>query len=176
MKLLPETEELLQTLQTLGRHSDGLAQFAQKIAQAFRSGNKLLVMGNGGSAADAQHIAAEFVGRYRRERTGLPALALNTNTSTITSVGNDYDFNSIFSRQIEAFAVKGDVVIAISTSGNSPNVVKAVEKAKERGCYVVGMLGCGGGKLKDMVDLPLVVDSAKTARVQECHIHMAHIV
>ncbi|HOX22714.1 MAG TPA: SIS domain-containing protein [Elusimicrobiales bacterium] len=176
MTLRPETQELLTVLKTLDRHNDDIKLFASKIAEAFKNGRKLILLGNGGSAADAQHIAAEFVGRYKRERAGLPALALNTNTSTITSVGNDYSFEDIFSRQIEAFAAPGDIVVALSTSGNSPNAVKAVRMAKTRSCYTVGLLGCGGGILRELVDLPIIIESNKTPRIQECHIHLAHIV
>jgi len=172
----PETDELLQILKGFERHNEHINLFASKIAEAFKKGRKLILMGNGGSAADAQHIAAEFVGRYKRERQGLPALALNTNTSTLTSVGNDYSFDQVFSRQVQAFGSEGDVVVGISTSGNSPNVANAMQMAKTKGCYTIGLLGCGGGVIKDMVDLPIIIDSNKTPRIQECHIHLAHIV
>lgn len=176
MTLHTETDELLQILKTFDQHNEQINLFASKIAEAFKNGRKLILLGNGGSAADAQHIAAEFVGRYKRERPGLPALALNTNTSTITSVGNDYSFEQIFSRQVQAFGNEGDIVVALSTSGNSPNAVNAIETAKIRRCYTVGMLGCGGGALKELVDLPIIINSNKTPRIQECHIHLAHIV
>ncbi len=133
-------------------------------------------MGNGGSAGDAQHIAAEFVGRFKKERKSFPALALNTNTSTVTAVGNDYGYDVVFSRQIDGFARKGDVVIGISTSGNSKNVQLALELARQRGCYTAAFLGKDGGTIKDVVDLPLVVRWPNTPRVQECHIFIGHSV
>jgi D-sedoheptulose 7-phosphate isomerase len=133
-------------------------------------------MGNGGSAADCQHLAAEFVGRFKLERKGYPAIALTTDTSILTAVGNDYSFDSIFSRQIEALGKEGDLVVGISTSGNSKNIIRGVEKAKELGLYTVGLLGKDGGALKDLVDLPLVVPIDNTARIQECHILIGHIV
>ncbi len=132
-------------------------------------------MGNGGSAADCQHIAAELVGRFKSEREGLPAIALTTDTSILTAIGNDYSFNEIFARQIEALANKGDLVIGISTSGNSENVIRGILKAKKIGCYTVGLLGKDGGKLKNLVDLAIIIPSNNTPRIQECHILIGHI-
>lgn len=146
------------------------------LAQAFREGKKLLVMGNGGSAADAQHFVAEIVGRFKLERRALPAIALSTDTSILTAVGNDYGYDSVFSRQVEAHAVAGDVVVGISTSGNSPNVQIALEKAKEAGCRTVALLGKDGGAIKEIAELSLVVPSSDTPRIQEGHITIIHIV
>ena len=145
------------------------------LAGAFRSGNKLLVMGNGGSAADAQHFAAEIVGRFKLERRALPALALTTDTSILTAVGNDYGFQSIFARQVEAHAAPGDVVIGISTSGNSPNVQLALQCAALSGCRTVALLGKDGGGIKDVAELSIIVPSQDTPRVQEGHITIIHI-
>ncbi len=148
---------------------------AAMISQCVKSGNKVLFFGNGGSASDSQHLAAEFVGRYEKERGALPAIALTTDTSILTAVGNDYGFDHVFERQISALAKKGDVAIAISTSGNSKNVVQAVKKAKEMGVYTIGLMGRGGGQMKALVDLPIVIESQKIARIQECHILIGHI-
>ncbi len=153
-----------------------LVLLAEKIVNAFTGDRKLMLCGNGGSAADAQHIAAEFVNRFVLERPPLPALALTTDTSIITSIGNDYSFKEVFSKQIKALGAEGDVLIAISTSGNSENILCAVRDAQAQGIYVAGFLGGDGGKLKDLVDLALVVDSTETARVQESHILAGHII
>jgi D-sedoheptulose 7-phosphate isomerase len=147
----------------------------QLLAAALGSGNKLLVMGNGGSAADAQHFAAEIVGRFKLERRALPALALSTDTSILTAVGNDYGFDSIFTRQVEAHAAPGDVVVGISTSGNSPNVQAALQLAGESGCRTIALLGKDGGSIKGVAELSLVVPSFDTPRVQEGHITIIHI-
>ena len=146
------------------------------LVDAFKGGNKLLVMGNGGSAADAQHFAAEMVGRFMLERRALPAIALTTNSSILTAIGNDYGFESIFSRQVEAHAAAGDVVVGISTSGNSPNVQLALQAAAQRGCRTVALLGRDGGSIKDFAEIPIVVPSHDTPRVQEAHIAVIHIV
>lgn len=152
-----------------------LILLAEKIASAFTNDRKLMLCGNGGSAADAQHIAAEFVNRFMLERPPLPALALTTDTSIITCIGNDYSFDEIFSKQIRALGMEGDVLLAISTSGNSKNVLLAARDAQARGIYVAGLLGGNGGELKDLVDLALVVDNKETARIQEAHILAGHI-
>jgi D-sedoheptulose 7-phosphate isomerase len=143
---------------------------SKKLIEAIKSDNKVIFIGNGGSAADSQHIAAELVGRYKKDRKGLPAIALTTDTSILTSVGNDYSFEDIFSIQIEALSQKGDIVVGISTSGNSENVVKGILKAKELGCYTVGLLGKDGGKIKELTDLNIIAPSNNTLRIQECHI------
>ncbi len=149
---------------------------AEKIVVAFTNDHKLMLCGNGGSAADAQHIAAEFIGRFELERPPLPAIALTTDTSVITCIGNDYSFNDIFSKQVKAIGLEDDVLMAISTSGNSPNIICAVEAAKDMGIFVVGLAGNDGGKLKDLSDSCLVVNSNSTARIQESHILAGHII
>jgi D-sedoheptulose 7-phosphate isomerase len=145
------------------------------ISETIRSGNKVLICGNGGSAADAQHIAAELVGRFERERKAYPAIALTTDTSALTALANDYDFDRVFARQVEALGSAGDCLIGISTSGNSPNVIAAVMEARKKGVRVVGMTGSNGKKLASLCDACLMVPSARTARIQECHITVAHI-
>lgn len=152
-----------------------ITRLAERLIETFRIGNKLLIMGNGGSAADAQHFAGELVSRFRMERPGLPAIALSTDTSIITAIGNDYGFERIFSRQIEALATPGDAVIGISTSGNSPNIRKALEAAQQAGCTTIGLLGKDGGNIKDLCDIPLIIPSNDTPRIQEAHIAIIHI-
>lgn len=152
-----------------------VAELAVRLIETFKIGNKLLIMGNGGSAADAQHFAGEIVSRFRIERPGLPAIALSTDTSIITAIGNDYGYERIFSRQVEALAVPGDAVIGISTSGNSPNVQKALEVARQAGCTTIGLLGKDGGSIKAICDIPLIIPSNDTPRVQEGHITVIHI-
>jgi len=148
---------------------------AYLVSDAFKSGGKLLIIGNGGSAADAQHLAAEFVNRFEIERPPLPALALTTDTSNITSIGNDYSFDQIFSKQIRALGREGDVLLAISTSGASQNIAKAVDMARSMGIKSVALTGKGGGLLADKADIVLNVDSKTTARIQEVHITVCHI-
>ncbi len=148
---------------------------ARLILETFTNGNKVLICGNGGSASDAQHIAAEFVGRFETERIALPAIALTTDTSALTALANDYDFERIFSRQVEALARQGDLLIAISTSGNSPNVIAAVMKARQIGCKVLGLTGAKGKKLASLCDQAYLAPSDRTARIQEVHITVAHI-
>lgn len=148
---------------------------ADLIIETFRSGGKLLLCGNGGSAADAQHIAAEFVGRYEKERQALSAIALTTDTSALTALSNDYDFERVFARQVEALAKAGDCLLALSTSGNSPNVISAVMSARRLGCRVIGLTGAGGKKLASLSDACIMVPSSRTARIQEAHITIAHI-
>ncbi len=146
------------------------------IIEAYRRKNKVILFGNGGSAADAQHIAGELVNRLHLEREALPAIALNTDSSVLTSIANDYDYSRIFARQVEALANKGDVVIGISTSGSSSNVIEAVKTAKEKGAKTVGFTGNKGGKLAELVDFVISVPSDETPRVQECHITIFHII
>lgn len=148
----------------------------QLIKNSLANGGKLLLMGNGGSAGDAQHIAAELVGRFKKERKALPAIALTTNSSTLTALGNDYEYAVIFARQVEAFVRKGDVVVGITTSGNSENVVRALKLANEMGASTIGLLGNQGGKAKDVVNVAIVVPSNDTARIQEVHITIGHII
>ncbi|MFM9906914.1 MAG: SIS domain-containing protein [Nitrospiraceae bacterium] len=156
-------------------HVDRIVQVATLMAMAFREGHKVLLFGNGGSATDAAHLAAEFVGRYKRERAPLPAIALATDIAAITCIANDYGYDELFARQIRAHGQKGDVAIAISTSGNSPNVLKGVEAAKACGLITVGWTGGTGGKLAGLVDHSFVVPSAVTSRIQESHITLGHV-
>jgi len=153
-----------------------IAEFAQRSAGAIRRGGKLVFFGNGGSAADAQHLAAELVVRLRAERPGLPALALTANTSVLTAAGNDYGFERIFSRQIESLVTPHDVVVALSTSGTSPNILKAIEMGRIRGAFLVALTGETGGALTGKVDLLLDVPSRDPQRIQEAHITIGHIV
>ena len=152
-----------------------LVLLAEKVALAFTADRKLLLCGNGGSAADAQHLAAEFVNRFTLERPPLPAIALTTDTSVITSIGNDYSFEQIFSKQIKALGMEGDILLTITTSGNSSNLLLAAKDAKRQGIYTVGLLGKDGGELAGLVDMALVVKAENTARVQESHILAGHI-
>ena len=145
------------------------------INRAICSGNKIILCGNGGSAADAQHIAAEFTGRFVKERKALAAISLTTDTSAITAIGNDYGFDKIFERQVEAIAFPGDVLIGISTSGNSQNVVNAIKKANDIGCFTIGLSGNDGGELSRICISNIVIPSSKTARIQEMHILVGHI-
>ena len=154
----------------------GISRAAKMINQALERGNRLLIIGNGGSAADAQHLAAEFVGRYRIERRALPALALTANSSTLTGIGNDYGFEDVFTRQVEAFAQAGDVLMCISTSGNSQNVLRAALLASALHVKTIGLTGVEGGKLPKCVDLCLRVPSAETPRIQEAHTFIIHAI
>lgn len=153
-----------------------VASAGLRVRTALEKGRKILICGNGGSAADSQHMAAEFVGRFVKERQSLPALALTVDTSLLTAVGNDYGFDCVFSRQVEGLGQEGDVLIAISTSGNSANVVKAVKTAKEKGIYVIALTGENGGILAKESDLCLAVPSQVTARIQEMHIMIIHMI
>jgi len=172
-KLLEDSLKIKDTF--IRENLSNLVQAAEKIVLAFTSDRKLLLCGNGGSAADAQHIAAEFVNRYTLERPPLPAIALTTDTSVITSIGNDYSFDDIFSKQVKALGVEGDVLLAISTSGNSTNILSAVKDARSLGIYTIGLIGKDGGKLAGLVELALVVKNNVTPRIQEAHILAGHI-
>ncbi|MFH1239339.1 MAG: D-sedoheptulose 7-phosphate isomerase [bacterium] len=157
------------------RHIPRIIKIARVIIKAYRQKKKVVLFGNGGSAADAQHLAAEFVCRFKKNRRALEAVALTVNTSILTAVGNDYEFKDIFSRQVEAIVKKGDVVIGISTSGNSPNVLEGIKKAKQLGAITVGFSG-QVGKLAHSVDIALAVPSDNTPRIQEMHITVGHII
>ena len=157
-------------------HLSKIQTAVQWTIDALNNGNKILFAGNGGSAADAQHLAAEFVGRFRRNRPPFSAIALTTDTSVLTAVGNDYGFDQIFSRQVEALIRENDVFFPISTSGNSDNLVEAVKVCRKISCKTVALLGNDGGRLGEIVDLPIVVDSRHTARIQEVHITIGHII
>src|SRR5580698_1492030 len=153
-----------------------MAEVSRVIVDALQQGNKLFLYGNGGSAADAQHIAAEFVGRFAFDRPALPALALSVNSSCVTAIGNDYGFDLVFSRQIEALARSGDLAIGISTSGNSSNVLHGLATAREKGLRTVAFTGCAGGKLKNAAEYCICAPSNQTPRIQECHILIGHII
>jgi D-sedoheptulose 7-phosphate isomerase len=156
-------------------HADKMAHLAHLIARAFSEGSKVLLFGNGGSSTDASHIAAEFVGRYHRDRAPLPALALATDMSTVTCIANDYGYEEVFARQVLAHGRKGDIAIGISTSGNSRNVLQGIEAAKSLSLTTVAWTGGTGGKLASLVDLAFVVPSQVTARIQESHITLGHV-
>jgi len=161
--------------QLIAATSQLISDVARMIIESMQSGGKLIVFGNGGSAADAQHLAAELVGRYRHDRKALPAIALTTDSSALTSISNDYGFETVFSRQVEAIGKTGDVVLAISTSGNSPNIIQAVSLAKQLGIPTIGLTGRTGGKLRGSVDVCLTVPSDSTPRIQEAHSLIIHI-
>jgi len=152
-----------------------IISLVEKTCEVFKKGGKLLVFGNGGSAADAQHLAAELVNRFQRERAPLPALALTTDTSILTAVANDYDFSLVFVKQIEALGRPGDIALGISTSGRSPNVLKALARARDLGLFTVGLTGGSGGKLPEVSDLTLSVPSEETPRIQEGHLLFIHV-
>ena len=175
--LIKAIEASIETKQTVIKQEVPIiTQIIDTVINSLKSGHKLIVFGNGGSAADSQHIAAELANKFLRERQALPAIALTTDTSILTSIGNDYSFDNVFSRQIEALGHKGDVALAISTSGNSPNVLKAVDIAKQMGLKTVGFAGKDGGKLKERVDICFCAPSASTPRIQETHITVAHAI
>lgn len=156
-------------------HADRIVQVAKLMATAFRDGHKVLLFGNGGSATDAAHLAAEFVGRYDRERAPLPALALATDIAAITCIANDYGYDELFARQVRAHGHKGDVAIAISTSGNSPNVLNGIAAARDCGLITIAWTGGTGGKLAGLADHAFIVPSTVTARIQESHITLGHV-
>lgn len=162
--------------QSLSKLRDPISQAAKLISKTFNSGGKLLICGNGGSAADSQHFAAELVGHYLTERKPLPAIALTTNTSSLTAIGNDYGFDKVFSRQVEAYATKGDVLFCISTSGNSANVIAAAKTAKSLQIKTIGLTGNKGGKLKSHCDINLVVPTNHTPFIQEIHLVTIHTI
>ena len=172
-KIIKENLKLAEA--SIQENTPKLILLAEKVALSFTSDRKLMICGNGGSAADAQHIAAEFVNRYSLERPPLPAIALTTDTSVITSIGNDYSFDEVFSKQVKAIGMEGDVLLAISTSGNSQNVLLAVKDARARGIYTAAFIGNDGGELEGQVDLAIVVRNRVTPRIQEVHILAGHI-
>jgi D-sedoheptulose 7-phosphate isomerase len=153
-----------------------LLEAISMVCNTIDSNKRIFICGNGGSAADAQHFAAELTGRFEKERRGWPAVALTTDTSALTAIGNDYGFEHIFSRQLEAIGQAGDLLVAISTSGNSKNVIKAVEYARHHKIHTIGLLGRDGGQLAQLVDLPLIIPVNSTARIQEAHILMLHLI
>ena len=161
---------------TLKNNIDKILSAAEEITKALKKNNKVLFFGNGGSAADSQHIAAELIGRFQKERRSLPAIALTTDSSILTALGNDYGFDIIFSRQIEGLGNKGDIAFGISTSGNSKNVIEAVKRAKQLGLLTISLTGGDGGALAKLTDISIVVPSKITARIQESHICIAHAI
>ena len=172
---MAETQATIAMAQADAALIDAAAHAAHACIQALQSGKKILLCGNGGSAADAQHIAAELVSRFNYDRPGLPAVALTTDSSALTAIGNDYGYEKLFARQLEALGQAGDVLIAISTSGNSPNVLKALECAKAKGIASIGLTGASGGKMAPQCDIALRMPSSSTPRIQECHIMFGHI-
>ena len=172
-----EFNEHLKTSKVTMESTGKLIEFAAEICiDSLKNGGKILIFGNGGSAADAQHIAAEIVGRYKVERKGLPAIALTTDTSVITSIANDYDYLQVFARQVEALANKGDVLIGISTGGTSANIISALKLANNLGCKTIGLSGKGGGEFNSLCDVNIIVPSEDTPRVQEMHIVIGHTI
>ena len=174
VKIFRESSQLKENF--VNENLSKVVRVVDAITGALKAGNKILIFGNGGSAADAQHIAAEFVNRFIIERPPLPAIALSTDTSVITSIGNDYDFSEIFSKQIRAIGQSGDVAWGISTSGKSPNVIKALEVAKKMGLITIALTGRDGGDIARMVDHSLDVSSNSTPRIQEVHITVSHVI
>jgi len=170
-----ELRSHLETIQNvIGSMQPVILEASILAVETLKKGNKILLCGNGGSAADAQHIAAELTGRYKTERMALPAIALTTDTSALTAIGNDYGYDIVFSRQVEALAQPGDLVIGISTSGNSQNVLNAFESAKKKGCATMALSGRDGGKMKVVADVNIIVPSDNTPRIQEMHILIGH--
>ena len=169
-------EHLKTTKATMDCIYESVESSAQICINALKNGNKILIFGNGGSAADAQHIAAELVGRYKVERRGLPAIALTTDSSALTCISNDYGYEQVFNRQVEALANKGDVAIGISTGGTSSNVINALDTAKNMGCKTIGFSGRGGGEMNILCDVNLVVPDDDTPRIQEMHILIGHTI
>ncbi len=175
-EFLQSINELKTILSDMDAKFDIIERIANLILYAIKNGNKLMICGNGGSAADAQHMAAEFVNRFLKERKPLAAIALSTDTSNITSIANDYSFDEIFSKQVEAIGKKGDILVGISTSGNSKNVLKAFEVAKNMGITTIGILGKDGGEIAKISDLNFIVNSSTTPRIQEIHIFVIHTI
>ena len=176
-KIFSELEAHKDTIQkVIEMLTDDIENACQMAVETLKAGNKIMLCGNGGSAADAQHIAAELSGRYKKERKGVAGLALTTDTSALTAIANDYAFENVFARQVEALAKKGDLIIGISTSGNSDNVIRAFQKGREMGCKTIGLTGKGGGKFNGQCDLNVIVPSDDTPRIQEMHILIGHII
>jgi len=169
-------EEHNNVFNELMHESNQIEKTVDALIGSIQRGCKILICGNGGSAADAQHFAAELIGKFKKERDALPAIALTTNTSVITAIANDSSFEQVFSRQVEALAQRGDVLVGISTSGNSKDVVEALITAKKKGCKTIGLTGEGGGKMKDYCDILIEVNSKNTPRIQEAHIFLIHVI
>lgn len=174
VEALEEHRKVSETL--LADFAESIEEASRRIIAAYRAGGKILVMGNGGSAADSQHFAAELVGRYKRERRALPAIALTTDTSALTAIANDYGYKEVFARQVKAHARPGDIVVGISTSGNSENICLAFEAARSAGATTIALGGGTGGRMKTMADLSIIAPSSNTPRIQEAHITIIHII
>jgi len=174
MRLKNNISSAIEVFNSLSVFDEELKNCVELLSNCFKGGKKILICGNGGSAADAQHLAAEFVGRYKFERVPLAAIALTTDTSALTAIGNDYNFDTVFSRQVAALGSKGDVFWGISTSGNSVNVLNALETAKGRGMNTILFLGNDGGAMRDQADFQFIINSKVTARIQEAHIFLGH--
>jgi len=172
-KIISESSNLILASKNL---SEKIEQTVHEIVKCIKKGNKIIIFGNGGSAADAQHIAAELIGRFQCERESLPAISLTTDSSIITSLANDYSFDVVFSRQCESLVSKGDIIIGISTSGNSKNVENGIITSKKKGAITIGLLGEGGGTIKNFVDISIEIPSKNTARIQEVHRVIYHII
>jgi D-sedoheptulose 7-phosphate isomerase len=168
--------EIKKVLLLDAKYQDAVVNVALRIVESLRAGGKVFFFGNGGSAADAQHLTAEFTGRYLRERAALPALALSVNSSSVTAIGNDYGFDLVFARQLDALGKPGDVAVGISTSGNSRNVIRALEIAKSKSIYAVALTGASGGILRNVADCTICIPSEETPRIQECHILTGHLI
>jgi D-sedoheptulose 7-phosphate isomerase len=175
-KIQQMVKESITTINRIEDTSNDIIQAVNQIINCITNNKKIILFGNGGSAADAQHIAAEMIGRFVLERQSYPAIALTTDTSVLTSIGNDYSFSDIFSRQCESLVNNEDVVIGISTSGNSENVMKGLEVSKSKGAFTIGLLGNDGGKIKDITDINIIINSKSTARIQESHRIIYHII
>jgi D-sedoheptulose 7-phosphate isomerase len=174
--MLDRIDEHLRVTAALREHVGLLGRIADRIAECFRGGGRLYLFGNGGSAADAQHVAAELVGRFQRDRRALPAVALTTDTSALTAVGNDFGFENVFARQVEALATDRDVVWALSVSGTSPNIIRGLETARRIGAFRIGFTGQNGAKMRDLCDLCLMIDHTSSDRVQEAHALAYHLI
>jgi D-sedoheptulose 7-phosphate isomerase len=174
-RIIAELKESIETKQAVMKSlAPQIEKAARVMIGALKNGNKILFFGNGGSAADSQHLAAELISRFQMERKSLPVIALTTDTSIITAIGNDYSFDNIFARQIEGLTQKGDIAFGLSTSGNSKNVVAGLEKAKQLGCQTIGLVG-SGGRIAEIADIVIAIPSKNTPRIQECHITIGHI-
>lgn len=175
-EIIERLEETIRVLNDIKQHASIISSITMEIINAYRNKKKVVLFGNGGSAADAQHIAGEFVGKFYKDRESLPALAFHTNTSVVTATANDYGYDVIFERQVSSLVNDGDVVIGISTSGNSPNVIKGLEKAKEKGAITIGFTGQKENKIEKITDYCLKIPSTDTPRIQEGHISVGHII
>ncbi len=169
-------KQSINTIEDIEKYSEKIIQITDQIVNCISSGKKIILFGNGGSAADSQHIAAELIGRYALERKSYPAIALTTDTSALTAIANDYSYNDVFSRQCQGLVNSGDTVIGISTSGNSENVKRGLEVSKEKDAFTIGLLGNNGGKIKDIVDMDISIESKSTPRIQEGHRVIYHII